>query len=186
MIGVWDIEEGYKKFKTVGAKRYIYENQDGSLGLTVSGLNKKFAIPYLLWKYGGGDSPENEQLCKEWLRGNDSASVVDNSYFIRVARIAYAGKELSHEAKDFLKSLHLSYLPIFGYFGDGLYVPAGHTGKMTLDYIDNPTRAILTDYLGTPALVEEQSSIYMEPQSYLMSQTTDYLKFLSGIQEIYY
>ena len=195
MIGVWDIEAGYKKFKTVGAKRYIYENQDGTLGLTVSGLNKKFAIPYLLWKYGGGDSPENERLCLDWLLENDDAFINDNSvfekddsYFIRLARIAYSGKDedIVKDAKEFIKSLHLSYLPIFGYFGDGLYVPAGHTGKMTLDYIDNPTRAILIDYLRTPAIVEEQSSVYMEPQSYLMSQTTDYLKFLSGIQEIYY
>jgi hypothetical protein len=195
MIGVWDIEAGYNKFKTVGAKRYIYENRDGSLGLTVSGLNKKFAIPYLLWKYGGGDSPENEQLCMEWLVENDATFInddsvfeKDDSYFIRVARIAYSGKDedIVKDAKEFIKSLHLSYLPIFGYFGDGLYVPAGHTGKMTLDYIDNPTRAILIDYLRAPALIEEQSSVYMEPQSYLMSQTTDYLKFLSGIQEIYY
>lgn len=48
LIGVWEMEHGYKRFKTVGAKRYMYEYDDGSIDMTVSGLNKKNAIPYLL------------------------------------------------------------------------------------------------------------------------------------------
>lgn len=51
LIGVWDMEKPYARFKTAGAKRYIYEYDDGELSLTVSGLNKKFAIPYLLDKW---------------------------------------------------------------------------------------------------------------------------------------
>lgn len=53
LIGVWDMEEPYYRFKTCGAKRYMYEYDDenNTLGLTVSGLNKKFAIPYLLKEY---------------------------------------------------------------------------------------------------------------------------------------
>jgi hypothetical protein len=51
LIGVWDMEEPYYRFKTCGAKRYMYEYDDGELSLTVSGLNKKFAIPYLLETY---------------------------------------------------------------------------------------------------------------------------------------
>ena len=51
LIGVWDIERPYARFKTVGAKRYMYEYDDGKLNLTVSGLNKNNAIPYLLKKY---------------------------------------------------------------------------------------------------------------------------------------
>ena len=51
LIGVWDMERPYKRFKTCGAKRYMYEYDDGELSLTVSGLNKKVAIPYLLEKY---------------------------------------------------------------------------------------------------------------------------------------
>lgn len=45
------MERPYKRFKTCGAKRYMYEYDDGELSLTVSGLNKKFAIPYLKEKY---------------------------------------------------------------------------------------------------------------------------------------
>lgn len=53
LIGVWDMEETYYRFKTCGAKRYMYEYDDdnNTIGLTVSGLNKKFAIPYLKEKW---------------------------------------------------------------------------------------------------------------------------------------
>lgn len=46
-LGVWDYEGHYSKFITTGAKRYMVEYEDGTHNLTVSGLNKKTAIPYL-------------------------------------------------------------------------------------------------------------------------------------------
>lgn len=51
LIGVWDFEGIYTRFKTLGAKRYMTE-QDGEISITVSGLNKKTAVPYLIEKYG--------------------------------------------------------------------------------------------------------------------------------------
>ena len=51
-LGLWDYDGHYKRFKTLGAKRYMVETDDGEISLTVSGLNKKKAIPYLLEKYG--------------------------------------------------------------------------------------------------------------------------------------
>lgn len=164
LIGVWEMEEGYKIFKTVGAKRYMYVNQDGSLGMTVAGINKKHALPYLISRY-----VEN---------------IPEGLDILKLAQDAYLKED--SEAMQKLISLDLDYIPIFGHFGDGLFVPAGHTGKMTLTYIDHPIKAILTDYLGLPKIVEEESGIYMEPQSYLMSQLSDYLKFLDGIQEVQY
>lgn len=47
MIGVWDYEGHYKRFKTLGAKRYMYEDPDGCIHLTVSGLNKKMGAAYI-------------------------------------------------------------------------------------------------------------------------------------------
>ena len=64
IIGVWDYETTYKRFVTLGAKRYmvqLYEPKKYQYGeniryidysLTVSGVNKRFAIPYLYDKYG--------------------------------------------------------------------------------------------------------------------------------------
>lgn len=54
-LGVWDYEGTYSTFKTLGAKRYMTgtTHLDGrtSYSLTVSGLNKKTATPYLTSKY---------------------------------------------------------------------------------------------------------------------------------------
>ena len=130
LIGVWDMEKPYVRFKTVGAKRYIYEYKDGELSLTVSGLNKKFAIPYLL--------------------------------------------EENNNNKDI----------IFEKFGEGMFIPAGHTGKMTLTYIENEMCGTLVDYLGNKSTYHELSAIHMEPQSYFMSLVGDYIKFLKGVQYV--
>lgn len=54
MLGVWDWEteeNKYTRFKTLGAKRYMIE-QNNKINITVSGLNKKIVVPYLLKKYG--------------------------------------------------------------------------------------------------------------------------------------
>lgn len=51
-LGVWDFDGHYKRFKTLGAKRYMVEYDSGEINITVSGLNKKAAVPYLLDKYG--------------------------------------------------------------------------------------------------------------------------------------
>ena len=51
-LGVWDIEhKNIDIFKSLGAKRYLMK-VGGSIGLTVAGVNKKAAVPYLLETYG--------------------------------------------------------------------------------------------------------------------------------------
>lgn len=62
ILGVWDYEGTYTRFKTLGAKRYMVEEEnalyvDGKsykYSLTISGVNKKTAIPYLVKTYGDG------------------------------------------------------------------------------------------------------------------------------------
>lgn len=46
-LGNWDFEGTYSRFKTLGAKRYLVEH-DGEISLTVSGLNKRTCVPYML------------------------------------------------------------------------------------------------------------------------------------------
>lgn len=130
LIGVWDREKGYARFKTVGAKRYIYEHEDGKINMTVSGLNKHNAMPYLL--------EEN-----------------DNNHDL-----------------------------IFEKFGEGMFIPAGHTGKLTLTYIEEEMKGTLVDYRGVEGEFHELSAIHMEPQSYYMSLVGDYIKFLKGVQYV--
>lgn len=46
-LGVWDFEGCYKNFKTLGAKRYIYQTQENKYCLTCAGLPKS-AINYII------------------------------------------------------------------------------------------------------------------------------------------
>ncbi len=51
-IGVWDYEGTYSRFKSLGAKRYMYtslnKNYEDELHITIAGLNKKQGAEYLL------------------------------------------------------------------------------------------------------------------------------------------
>lgn len=49
-LGVWDSEGTYNKFKSLGAKRYIYE-KDNHITMTVAGLNKQNAVKYIQSRY---------------------------------------------------------------------------------------------------------------------------------------
>ena len=49
MLGVWDYEGLYSRFKTLGAKRYLVE-ENNKLELTVAGLSKQNGIAYMLEK----------------------------------------------------------------------------------------------------------------------------------------
>ena len=46
-LGVWDFDGHYTRFKTLGAKRYMVEYDNGDLNITVSGLNKRVCVPYI-------------------------------------------------------------------------------------------------------------------------------------------
>ena len=130
LLGDWEIEKSYSLFKACGAKRYMYVYEDGTLSLTVAGLNKKAAVPWLLEEFHGD---------------------IDK---------------------------------IFEYFEDGFWVPAGHTGKQTLTYIDDERKGHVEDYLGVDCGYYERSAIHMEAQSFSMSQTDEYLELLHGVQEL--
>lgn len=51
LIGVWDFEGVYNRFKTLGAKRYITE-KNGEIILTCAGVGKKAGANYLQKTYG--------------------------------------------------------------------------------------------------------------------------------------
>ena len=46
LLGVWDYEGIYKRFKTLGAKRYIYETEKG-LNITIAGTGKESTCKFL-------------------------------------------------------------------------------------------------------------------------------------------
>lgn len=46
LIGIWDFEGVYTRFKTLGSKRYMYE-ENGKIHITIAGLNKQNGVKYL-------------------------------------------------------------------------------------------------------------------------------------------
>lgn len=50
-MGVWDYEGMYTRFKTLGAKRYMTE-QNGEVSITIAGVSKSAGIKYLKHTYG--------------------------------------------------------------------------------------------------------------------------------------
>lgn len=168
-IGIFEREEDYAKFKTIGAKRYIYEYNSGELLFTVSGVNKYCGVPYLLHTYTNRNSDDDYELFKRAY--SNAPGSRDES-----------AKALSQIIEEH-KSGNLDYTEIFNAFSDGLYFPPEATGKQTLTYIDDFFESTCKDYLGVRERIFERSAIHMEPQAYYMSQTPEYLKFLRGYQD---
>lgn len=46
-LGVYEIDGEYTRFKTLGAKRYLYEEPDGHINITVAGLPKRSGRTYI-------------------------------------------------------------------------------------------------------------------------------------------
>lgn len=165
MIGIWEREDDYAKFKTLGAKRYMYEYKNGHMAglinMTVSGVNKNYAIPYLLYRYCDFDY----ELCK-LAYSNDPRLVKE-----------------SEEAKKKLVELHKSksYLPVFGAFDNNLVIPPGYSGKSIHTYVDQAYSAMVTDYLGNQELCMEYSYTHLEPTGYNFSMAVEYLEYLTGL-----
>ena len=129
LIGVWDYDGHYKRFKTLGAKRYMYEDDENQMHITCSGV-KKSSINYLLR-----------------LAHNDNTKV-------------------------------------FNLFKDDLYIPKTETGKNIHTYIDYEMKGYLTDYLGNTSNYHELSGVHLEGAEYTLSLSTNYIKYLSGIQQL--
>ena len=95
-LGVWDFDGHYKRFKTLGAKRYMVEYDSGEINLTVSGLNKKAAVPYICqkWNYDIKTRKEN----------NSPFDVFTNNMYVPPD---YTGK-MTHTYIDDLKRGYLT------------------------------------------------------------------------------
>lgn len=136
-IGYFDFEGVYKRFKTLGAKRYFVEypekhkmkTKDGNeietpYSLTISGVNKNVAIPALI-------------------------------------------KKSEEEKKD-----------IFSYFEIGFLFDETMAGKNLHTYCDYEISGTLTDYRGRKGKYHELTFMHMEPTTYKLTTTEEYLELL--------
>ena len=70
-LGIWEHEKDhYKRFKTLGAKRYLVEKDTGEISLTVSGLNKKYAVPYLIERAKKKTHSDDQNVINDWIFKN--------------------------------------------------------------------------------------------------------------------
>lgn len=172
VIGYWDIEEPYLQFKSIGAKRYIYEHEDHTFGMTVAGVNKTSALPYLLYEYGG-----EKYHTDEWLKTFQLA------YDPRPEMKTLAKAAMKKVVEESQKPDGLSYFKVMLYFSENLFIPKEFTGKQTLTYIDVEKELLVTDYLGNTAKCKEYSAIHMAPASYSFSISDAYRSYLMGIRD---
>lgn len=127
-LGVWDYEGRYKHFKTLGAKRYMVEEDDVltvdgksyDYSLTVSGVNKKTAIPFLLEKYGKNRIFavfSNYLSIPETATGKNIHTYID--YEVTGAMTDYLGNSATYDEKT---GVHLE--------------PTGYTLSLSVMYIN--------------------------------------------------
>lgn len=157
-IGVWEIEENYRFFKTLGAKRYCYVYESGEFNMTTAGVNKNIAVPYLLNKYCNVD--------------------------LELAKLAYTkNPNLEEESREAMKTLvnqDIDYTPVFEAFAMDLSIPPEFSGKMTHTYIDDDMSALIVDNQGNREICHERSCVHLEPAGYdfsLAEAFVDYLLF---------
>ena len=125
VLGTFENEGTYTRFKTEGAKRYLYE-MNGEYHLTVAGLNPNTGIKYM--------------------------------------------KE--------------HFTNIFDSFSDGLTVPSEYSGRLTHTYIDVERKGKLIDMYGVEAEYQQLSGVHLEPSSYTMGITGEFIRVLKGIKEM--
>lgn len=69
----------------------------------------------------------------------------------------------------------------FEVFTDEMTIPPEHTGKLTHTYISERVQGVLTDYQGIDCEYLSESGVHLEPCSFEMSLSKQYIDFLNGI-----
>lgn len=123
-LGIWekDTPFKYENFKTLGAKRYMYYNGDGDgeYHLTVSGLNKKKATPYII-EHGGFNFFKKGMLIPKGYTGKSTHTYIDREYSFNV--VDYLGNSSLCSGKHYIhleeQEYCLSLNRIFEEFLDG-------------------------------------------------------------------
>lgn len=110
-LGVWDFEGVYDHFKTLGAKRYLYDI-DGNIHLTVSGVNKKYGAKYLE-ESSKGDVLKAYSMFKDGLTipkektGKNILTYIDSD--INGTILDYHGEEYVYNEKSCIHMEETSY-----------------------------------------------------------------------------
>ena len=164
-LGIWDYEEDYKWFKTLGAKRYCFSYYDYHFNEIVDDYFEEHK-----------DEVNDDEY--EYLREN---------FFITVAGLGKIKGKISILRKA--DSLDVSPFDIFSYDedcdGDTLTIPANESGKMAFAYSEPGEQFTceLTDYQGHKKVVSETSYIHSENIPFNFGVTEDYAILLGLVTD---
>ena len=164
LLGAYEYEHDerpYDLFKCLGSKRYMTYTR-------TSDLTKQDIIA-LKEKYGK-------------IIPKDVQKTIDNWYAQLEITIAGLGKI---SGRDFIIENGDDPEDWFNFFSDEMEVPPEKTGKLTHTYIDDDINTVLVDMFGDALNVYEKSCIHLEPCSFNLSLSKDFIKFLAGYKEDY-
>lgn len=97
-LGVWDFDGYYKRFKTLGAKRYLVETEDGEIKATIAGANKKLVSKYIASKDNPFEFFEDKMSVDKEHSGRLIHAYIDDPYDYEITDYLgnhYTGHELS-------------------------------------------------------------------------------------------
>ena len=80
IIGLWDFDGHYKKFKTLGAKRYMVLTDKDELKITIAGVNKKTGAAYLKTKKDPFKSFTDNLVIPKEYSGKKTLTYSNDSY----------------------------------------------------------------------------------------------------------
>lgn len=69
----------------------------------------------------------------------------------------------------------------FEAFNENMVVPAEYSKRMVLSYIDDETTGWVTDYKGDRYFYHSPSAIHMEPTTYSMGMSDEFIAYLREI-----
>ena len=102
-MGVWDYEGMYSRFRTLGAKRYVTE-QNGKQSITIAGLNKNKPTAYMIEHWGSVfDALQDGMYIPEEWTGKKTHKYIDEP--IKAHVTDYLGNEADIEE---LSGVHMS------------------------------------------------------------------------------
>ena len=117
-LGVWDYEGRYTRFKAIRAKAYMTETEKDGINITVAGVNKFVAVPYLKKKYRDPFKAFNDGLnIPPDYTGKLTHIYIDTEMIGKI--VDYCGNVGTYHEKS---AIHLE--------------KAGYDMSLTLQYID--------------------------------------------------
>lgn len=99
-IGIFDFEECYKSFKTLGAKRYMYTDMGDNIHITVAGVKKKTGQDFLKKQKDPYKTFTYDLIFPEEATGKQTLTYIDKEIFGKVTD--YLGNETPYYEKSYI------------------------------------------------------------------------------------